>query len=96
MVGWGDCVNVVMNLKILDVPNIKASHIVLFMHLIRLADENNEVSLSVTKIMELIKCSNRKSVIDYLRVLKENNIISFISENGVTNTYKLNGEYFNK
>lgn len=88
--------NVVMNLKILDVPNIKALHIVLFMQLIRLADENNEVSVSVTKLMELIKCSNRKSVIDYLRVLKDNNIIGFISENGVTNTYKLNGEYFSK
>ena len=86
--------NVVVNLNMLDKENLKATHIVLFLQLIRLADENNEVNISVTKIMELTKSSNRKSVIDNLRTLKEAGMLDFISENGVTNTYKLNGKYF--
>lgn len=87
--------NTVINLDILDNENLKPVHINLFLNLVRLS-ESGEVRVSVTDLMKCIRCSNRKRVIDYLKVLKENNVIDFSSENGVTNTYKLNSKYFFK
>lgn len=84
----------VINLDILD-KDLKPAHINVFLHLVRLS-ENNEVTISITELMPLVKCNNRKRVIEYLRILKENDIIDFSSEVNQANTYKINPKYFFK
>lgn len=81
-----------INEKLLDNENLKPVHINLFLNLLRIS-EFGVVEISVTKLMELIRCSNRKQVIDYLRILQENNILEIESINGITNKYTLNSEY---
>lgn len=81
-----------INEKLLDNENLKPVHINLFLNLLRIS-EFGVVEISVTKLMELIRCSNRKQVIDYLRILQENNILEIESSNGITNKYTLNSEY---
>lgn len=81
-----------INEKLLANENLKPVHINLFLNLLRIS-EFGVVEISVTKLMELIRCSNRKQVIDYLRILEENNILEIESSNGITNKYTLNPEY---
>lgn len=86
---------ITFNSDILDNPNLKPVHINLFLQLVKVSTFG-EVEMSVTKIMELINCRNRKSVIEYLRTLEDNNLLTINSVNGITNIYKLNQEYFVK
>ncbi|WP_346889199.1 hypothetical protein [Clostridium sp. UBA1056] len=81
--------------RILDNENLKPVHINLFLNLIKVS-EFGEVKISVTEIMKLIKCNNRKYVIDYLRVLEGNDLLTKNSVNGVTNIYTLNQNYYAK
>lgn len=81
-----------INEKLLDNENLKPVHINLFLNLLRIS-EFGVVEISVTKLMQLIRCSNRKQVIEYLRILQENNILEIESSNGITNKYTLNQEY---
>lgn len=83
--------NTVINLDILD-KDLKPTHINVFLHLVRLA-ENQEVTISITDLMPLVKCSNRKRVIEYLRALKDAEVIDFDSEQNKANTYKINTKY---
>ena len=46
--------------------------------------------------MKCIRCKNRKQVIEYLRVLKDNQLIQFNSKVKKANTYELNNKYFFK
>lgn len=87
--------NITFNADILDNENLKPVHINLYFQLIKVS-EFGEVKMSVTKIMELIKCRNRKLVIDYLRTLQENDLLTINSINGVTNIYVLNQSYYVK
>lgn len=86
---------ITFNADILDNVNLKPVHINLYFQLIKVS-EFGEVKLSVTNIMELIKCRNRKTVIDYLRVLQENDLLNITSVNGITNLYTLNQKYYVK
>lgn len=81
-----------INEKLLDNENLKPVHINLFLNLLKIS-EFGVVEISVTKLMQLIRCSNRKQVIEYLRILQENNILEIQSSNGITNKYTLNQEY---
>lgn len=86
---------ITFNSDILDNPNLKPVHINLFLQLVKVSTFG-KVEMSVTKIMKLINCRNRKSVIEYLRTLEDNNLLTINSVNGITNIYKLNQEYFVK
>ncbi len=87
--------NTVINLDILDNENLKPYHINLFLHLIKLS-ENGEVTITISELMKHIRCKNRKQVIEYLRVLRDNKLIEFNSEVNKANTYKLNNKDFFK
>ncbi len=86
---------ITFNSAILDNDNLKPVHINLYFQLIKVS-EFGEIKLSVTSIMQLIKCRNRKTVIDYLRVLQENDLLNINSVNGITNIYTLNPKYYVK
>ena len=83
--------NTVINLDILD-KDLKPAHINVFLHLVRLS-ENNEVTITVVDLMKIIKCSNKKQMIDYLKALKDTGVVEFDSEHNKANTYKINPKY---
>lgn len=88
--------NVVINLNVLDINGLKPAHINLWLNLIRLSNDDCEVTISVRELATVIKCKNLSQVIQYVNDLKDNELVSFAVEKGVSNTYRLNSKYFMK
>lgn len=80
--------------EILDNPNLKPQEVYLLMQLIKLADENNELTMSSKELMAETRLTNKAMMIRYLNTLVENNYIkrTLGGGGGIKNTYKINKE----
>ena len=80
--------------EVLDNANLKPQEVYLLMQLIKLADENNELTMSSKELMAETRFTNKAMMIRYLDTLVENNYIERVlgGGGGIKNTYKINGE----
>ena len=78
--------------EVLDNANLKPQEVYLLMQLIKLADKDNELTMSSNELMAETRFTNRSMLIRYLDTLVENNYIERIlgGGGGIKNTYKIN------
>ena len=68
--------------EVLDNANLKPQEVYLLMQLIKLADKDNELTMSSNELMAETRFTNRSMLIRYLDTLVENNYIERILGGG--------------
>ena len=68
--------------EVLDNANLKPQEVYLLMQLIKLADKDNELTMSSNELMAGTRFTNRSMLIRYLDTLVENNYIERILGGG--------------
>ena len=85
-----------VNKRILSDERLKAPQGYFLIQLIRLANRDGIVNLSIVKIMEELKMTNKAQIIRYLKELISYGYIEKLESEDRTASYKLNREIFYK
>ena len=75
--------------------NLRHQEVYLLLHLINLADENGEITISNKELMQEAGFTNNGMFFKYIDTLTSNNYIERISGGGAghKNTYRINKDY---
>lgn len=85
-----------INLKVLSDERLKAPQGYFFIQLIRLANKDGLLSISINNLMEELKMTNKAQVIRYIKELISYGYLEKLETEERTASYKINRDMFYK